>query len=105
MINSRTKGKVGELELAHYLTECGFPSRRGQQFKGGAGSPDVLAQGLEDFHIECKRVEKGTVYEWLSQAKAEAGGKIPVVMHRRSRKEWVAILPLDKFLLLVRENF
>lgn len=101
-INSRNKGKVGELELAEFLRERGFEARRGQQFHGGAGSPDVVTD-IPDVHLECKRVEAGNLYTWLEQAKRDAAeGSIPVVAHRRNRKEWVAILPLDDFLKLMK---
>ena len=46
-INSRTKGKTGELELSKVLRDKGFAAHRGQQFKGGAGSPDVVCTDLE----------------------------------------------------------
>ena len=99
-MNSRAKGKRGELELAEDLRKFGYDARRGQQFAGGADSPDVVCTGLEDFHIEAKRVEAGNLYGWLEQAVRDAGGKVPVVMHRRSRKGWVAILRLEDFLAL-----
>lgn len=100
-INGNRKGKVGERELAHYLRERGIEARRGQQFSGGESSPDVVSD-LEGIHIECKRVEAGNLYTWLEQAKRDAGDKVPVVMHRKSNQEWVAILPLENFLALVR---
>lgn len=101
-INSRTKGKTGELELAKLLREHGFEARRGQQFSGGTDSPDVVCDALPDIHLECKRVEAGSLYKWLEQAKCDAGpDKIPVVAHRRSREDWVAILPLSMFLEII----
>jgi Holliday junction resolvase len=100
-VNSRNKGKRGELELAAFLREHGFPdARRGQQFRGGADSPDVV--GLPGIHIEVKRVESGQLYTWLDQSIWDAGkGEIPVVAHRRNDREWVAILLLQDFLKLV----
>lgn len=101
-INSRAKGAAGERELANFLKEHGYDTRRGQQFKGGAESPDVV--GLPGFHIECKRVEAGNLYAWLDQAQADAAvDKIPLVCHRRSRREWVAILTLDDLLRLLKQ--
>jgi hypothetical protein len=47
-MNSRNKGKRGELEAAHMLTHEGFPARRGQQFSGGTDSPDVVCESLPD---------------------------------------------------------
>ena len=105
MINSRQKGAAGERELAAFLVERGFEARRGQQFHGGGDSPDVVTN-IPGVHFECKRVEKGNLYDWLAQAERDVGGpegeKIPVVAHRRNKKEWVAILPLDDLLTLLR---
>lgn len=100
-MNSRAKGKRGELELAAYLRERGIEARRGQQFAGGGDSPDVVTS-LEGFHFECKRVEAGNPYDWLEQAIRDSGGKVPVVAHKRNHKDWIAVLPLDEFLKLVQ---
>jgi hypothetical protein len=107
-MNSREKGKAGELELAAFLREHGFTeARRGQQFKGGSESPDVV--GVPGHHIECKRVEALSLYDALAQAQRDAGpGDIPIVAHRRNGKPhhplpWLAILTLDDYLLMVRE--
>ena len=97
-INSRAKGAAGERELANWFKERGHDARRGQQFSGGSDSPDVVLNcpALAGFHIECKRVEAGNLYTWLAQAIKDGGtGKIPLVIHRRNKKDWVAILPLD----------
>ena len=102
MLNSRQKGKVGELEFAAFLREHGFvDARRGVQYHGGAESPDVV--GIPGLHIEVKRCERGSLYAWLSQATDDAGaGKIPVVAHRRSRKQWAAILSFENLIELMR---
>ncbi len=98
-INSRAKGARGELELAAFLKERGYEARRGQQFSGGGESPDVV-HNIPGVHFEVKRVEAGNLYNWLAQAQRDAAGKVPIVVHRRSNKEWVAILPLDELLKL-----
>jgi hypothetical protein len=109
-INSRTKGKTGELEFAALLRQHGYDGRRGQQFHGGGDSPDVVSEALKDFHFEVKRVEVGNPYKWMAQAKRDAGvgkaisnPKIPVVMHRKNREEWLAILPAAIFLELLHK--
>ena len=104
MVNGNVKGKVGEREFAELLRFHGFDGRRGQQYEGGSDSPDVVSEALSDFHFEVKRVEAGNLYNWLDQAKRDAGvGKIPVVAHRRSRQDWVAILPAALFLQLLHK--
>lgn len=99
---SRDKGKVGEREVADILRQAGFTdARRGVQYKGGAGSPDVV--GLPHVHLEVKRTERLNLYGALTQAISEAGpGEVPVVVHRSSRREWVAILTLEKYLELYK---
>ena len=105
MTNGNQKGKRGERELAAYLTERGHPARRGQQFKGGADSPDVVCPSLP-VHWECKRVERLRLPEAMAQAIDEAApGKLPVVAHRRNGGDWLAIMRLDDLLeLMVNSN-
>jgi Holliday junction resolvase len=54
-LNSNQKGKRGEREAAAFLTDEGFPARRGQQFAGGTDSPDVVCESLSGLHFEVKR--------------------------------------------------
>lgn len=102
-MNSRQKGKRGELEFVHYLKARGIEARRGQQFAGGNDSPDVIAGGpLKDTHIEVKRREAGNPYIWLDQAERDAGeSKFPLVAHKRNGKDWIAILDMDHFLQIM----
>ena len=101
-INSRQKGAAGEREAAELFRFHGYTARRGQQFSGGTDSPDVVCKELhEDFHFEIKRTEAGNLYNWMHQAERDGAGKVPVVMHRRSREDWVAILPAGLFLQLL----
>lgn len=101
-INSKDKGARGERELAEYLTEKGFPARRGQQFKGGEDSPDVICDDLSAFHLESKRTERLKLYDAMDQAKRDCGSRIPLVIHRRNRGEWLCVLRLDDLLNIVQ---
>lgn len=97
-INSRQKGAAAERELAHFLKAHGFEARRGQQFSGSPDSPDVV-HSIPDIHIECKRVEQLSLYPALEQAAVDCGEhEIPVVFHRRNRKDWVIIMDASDFL-------
>lgn len=98
-MNSNAKGKRGERELAQFLRDRGYESRRGQQFSGSPDSPDVVCEDLP-FHIEVKRSETLSPYKALEQAQTDAGTKPPLVAHRRNGKEWLAILLLDDLLSL-----
>lgn len=101
---SRRKGKQGELDLVRFLRTAGFDARRGQQFKGTPDSPDVVVRDLPGLHWECKRAETFSVYPALEQAVDDAGGALPVVAHRRSRREWIAVLRLEDLLNILRES-
>ena len=97
--NSKAKGSTGERELCAYLTAEGFPAHRNdQRFTGGKNNPDVAAEGLEAFHIECKRCERLNLGAAMEQAENDAAGKIPVVIHRRNRRPWYITLKLSDFL-------
>lgn len=102
-MNSRQKGKRGELELAKVLREAGYDTRRGQQYSGASGDADVV--GLPGIHIECKRVEQLNIEKALQQSERDAKpGEIPVVMHRANGTKWKATLRLDDFLEIYGNN-
>jgi len=101
-INSIKKGKAGEREAAALLRKYGFEARRGQQFSGGGDSPDVV-HNIPKIHIEVKRTETLSVYKAMQQAREDGHKKIPVVLHRRRGKEWLAILPAENFLALLKK--
>ena len=100
-INSRQKGKTGELELAHKLKEYGYNASRSVQYNGKDGQADVL--GLPSIHIECKRVEKLNLYDAMEQAKRDAkNGDKPTVFHRKNRCNWLVTMELDDFMELYK---
>lgn len=69
MINSKRKGKVGELEVVNLLKEKGLTARRTQQFSGKAdGTSDVLCEELKNFHIEVKRDEHLNIEKAMQQS-------------------------------------
>ena len=96
MTNSREKGKRYELELAKKFREWGFlEARRGQQYCGANGDADVV--GLPFVHVEAKRREQISVYEWMEQAKddAEATGEFPAVFFRKNGRGTLVCMELD----------
>lgn len=103
MTNGRAKGARGEREGAQeWARVTGCQARRGQQFAGGTDSPDVV-HDCGAIHLEVKRVERGNPYDWMDQAVRDAGGKIPLVLHRRNNRPWLAIVRLDDVTRLAAE--
>lgn len=113
-INSKQKGKKGELELVHELKEYGFETRRSVQYNGKEedGQADLI--GLDGIHVECKRVEKLNIDGALEQAKRDNGTAnelpfcdriLPAVFHRRNNKQWKVTMYLDDWIELYREWF
>ena len=111
-MNSRDKGKRGELELAGFLREYGYDTIRGQQYSGINGDADVV--GLPGIHIECKRVENGwpgaEMEKAIAQSRRDAYAEslkegrmmIPTVWHRKNRTRWKVTMDAEDFIELYR---
>lgn len=102
-INSRRKGKVGELELSHILNKAGFKTRRSQQYAGINNDADIV--GIDGIHIECKRVENLNLDKALSQAiRDKKDDEMPIVVHRKNRTVWKVTLLLSDFIDLLKRG-
>ena len=92
MVNSKAKGGRGEREFANFLKEkFNVSARRGIQFAGGADSPDVVTD-IDGVHFEVKRTETLSLYKAMEQARNDCGDGVPVVAHRRSRRDWLLVI-------------
>lgn len=101
---ARAKGKHAELEVVQLLRPF-FPGcKRGYQTRGG-GKEQADVIETDPFHVEVKRKESLNLYDALEQAIRDAGeGKIPLVLHRRNDRPWVAILTAEAFLDIFRRS-
>ena len=108
-MNSRRKGKDGELALVRKLKEYGYDARRSQQYAGINSDADVV--GINGLHIECKYTANGhgKTYEWIDQAERDKRpDEIPVVMHKKVSKEyrgneWLVTMALEDFMKIWSE--
>jgi Holliday junction resolvase len=103
-VNSRKKGKVGELEWKDVLKANGYEARRGQQFSGSKDSPDIVCEALGAFHHEVKRVQALNIEAAMAQARRDAGGKLPLVAHRRNHSEWLVTMPASAFFEILKKG-
>ena len=102
MVNSRQKGARGERLFRDWLIERGHTARRGQQFSGGSESPDVVSDLDDLVHWEVKLTETCSPYKYLDQAINDAAvTQIPAVVHKQSRKEWIAFIRAEDLLKLL----
>lgn len=96
-MNSKSKGKRGEAEVAALLRDHGYNARRGQQYCGANGDADVV--GLDGVHIEVKRREQLNIHEAMQQAVRDArNGEIPSVWHRKNHTDWLVTVKAEDFL-------
>jgi hypothetical protein len=102
-MNSRNKGRRGERAWRDELRLRGYDARRGQQFAGGAESPDVVCPALPRFHFEVKHVERLNIHDAMAQARrdcgrvAPGGHKVPLVAHKRNFGPWLVTMDVETF--------
>lgn len=96
MINSRQKGKRGELEACRWLRSLGYAAERGVQYCGRAGAADIVVAELPHVHFEVKYGVTGLDLETelltaaINQARADRQlpSIWPVVLWKPLRKPW-----------------
>ena len=100
-INSKDKGARFERHIADYFRQEGYEAYRTAQYCGNTGNaPDV--SGVPYIHIECKSYHD-TEWDnaWYEQAKRDAAGTIPVVIHKTDRHKPKATLGARDFANMV----
>lgn len=106
-INSKQKGKRGELEWSRLCQSEGYKdARRTAQFCGKTGDASDCV-GLPGIHQEVKRVERLHLEDAMCQAvrDAEAAGKgdLPIVAHRGNDEPWKVTMLASDWFKLYRE--
>lgn len=96
-VNSRAKGKRGELEAASVLRKLfGWTAYRSQQHSGTADSADLVVENTPDLWFEIKRVQRLNVPETMATASSQCGRRVPCLMHRRDRDTgWLLTIRLS----------
>ena len=99
----RRKGACAELEIAEIIRDAGWRNaRRTSDGRAQVGRGDI-ANGPQATHIEVKRHERLNVPAAFDQVREDANPlDLPVLVHRPSRHVWMATLPLEDLLALLR---
>lgn len=106
-INSKNKGKRGELAWSRLCRSMGYDVRRTAQFCGNneAGAADCV--GIKGVHQEVKFVERLNIQDAMDQSIRDARlakkGEIPIVAHKRSNCEWLVTMRACDFLKVYKE--
>lgn len=96
-INSRRKGKAGELEAKDHWNRL-VPkahSRRAQQHSGTESASDLISPGTPNLWLEVKRVQALNLQAVMEKSREQCGGLVPVVLHRKNDSEWLVTFPLE----------
>lgn len=107
-INSRSKGKRGELSWSKLCTEAGFPMRRSQQYAGTNADADCVAIGkhaLDGWHHECKWTEQFCLRDWIAKAISDSRGKPFLIAHKYNNGPVTVTLLAEEFFNLIRRAY
>ena len=102
-MNSRMKGKRGELALCRELRKLGFVANRTVQHQGFGSAGDVSIAGTT-LHTEGKLRAKITAVRWLDQAIRDCRrGWTPWVVMKENRGPFIVMCRLDDMPALVEQ--
>ena len=95
-MNSRAKGKRGELEAALLLRQLGIPAKRSAQHSGALGLADLDTQ--DGVLWEVKLRERLEPYAFMAQAIRDASrsNRVPAVLMRSNRREWLIVIEASR---------
>lgn len=102
-INSKAKGKRGELYVVNKFKDRGYQCNRTAQFKGNTGRADDI-EGIDYIHAEVKFVETLNLEKAMKQAirdsKASDRGAYPTVFHKKNNKPLMVTMLWDNWITL-----
>jgi hypothetical protein len=99
----RRKGASAELEVVHLLRDAGWKNAERTHDGRAQRTRGDIRNGPQGVHFEVKRHERLNVPRALRQVEEDANPlDLPVLVHRPSRQEWMATVPLDELLALLR---
>lgn len=107
-INSKRKGKKGELYIVNKFKENGYNCNRTAQFKGNTGRADDI-EGIDYIHCEVKFVERLNLEEAMNQAIRDSLASdrkaMPIVFHKKNYHELLVTMRFDDWIQLYNEYY
>ena len=102
--SAKNKGRQGQAEIAKKLQDYfGMEESDFMSTPSSVTGMDIMlsskAKKVFPFAVEVKRTEKINIHEAWRQAKANATEELnPLLVFRKNRDEWKAVLDFDEFL-------
>lgn len=107
-MNSKRKGKRGELYVVNKFKEYGYECNRTAQFKGNTGRADDV-EGIDYIHIEVKFVESLNISKAMEQAVRDCLASnrqaFPAVFHKKSREDLLVTMRFDDWIQFYNEYY
>lgn len=107
-MNSKRKGKRGELYVVNKFKEYGYECNRTAQFKGNTGRADDI-EGIDYIHAEVKFVESLNISKAMEQAvrdsMASSRNAFPTVFHKKNREELLVTMRFDDWIQIYNEFY
>ena len=107
-MNSKSKGKRGELYVVNKFKDYGFKCNRTAQFKGNTGRADDIEE-IDYIHCEVKFVENLNISKAIGQAvrdsKESKREAFPTVFHKKSREDLLVTMRFEDWIQLYSEFY
>lgn len=107
-MNSKAKGKRGELYVVNKFKEYGYECNRTAQYKGNTGRADDI-EGIDYIHCEVKFVENLNISKAIGQAvrdsKESKREAFPTVFHKKSREDLLVTMRFEDWIKLYNEYY
>jgi hypothetical protein len=103
-IDSRAKGKRGELQVVATFNRGGFNCWRTPNSGAFHHSPGDI-RGIPGLHVECKDQKVLRIKEWIAQAEKDCEpGNIPVLVYKTAPGRWQVSMDLEDFVPVWRHR-
>lgn len=107
-INSKAKGKKGELYVVNQFKQYGYKCRRTSQYCGKTGKADDI-EGIDYIHAEVKFVEKLNLDNAMNQAIRDSlksdREAMPTVFHKKNYQDLLVSMRFKDWIQLYNSYY
>ena len=107
--SQRDKGKRVEREACALLRSFGYQAERTVQYSGKNPDASDVRASIPGLYIEVKGGYDGAelgskiVSGWFERAEADCGSRRPVVLWKRTRKDWLVLARVEGLIVATAE--